>query len=511
MSYGRWIKVINGTKPECDVIEVECKSFKNNEVEIFYQYLHAQIYRNTTKIPLPSLPKPPEKYDVHIIILDSVGRTQFIRSMPKTLQILRGEYEAVPFRHLNKIGLNSRPNGNALLLGKALKPIPKSPFSRGYPSDFPNDNCKTYLDNEQFIGFRYQDDGYVTMMAEDWSRGVFTYPNCHGFQKTPMDHYMKPFQRICKRSKTINKIIHLDSCREPHHDIMDYLKNFVKAYPDKPKFSLSWMSRLTHDQQNALSSSDDYFYRFFKYNQKDFENSFVFFMGDHGLRYGKVREKLIGEIEDNNPFLYISAPKLLRNNPKLMLQLKDNSKELITHYDIYATLNEIAQPKNPRIVEPLLHGASLFHPLPYPRTCDSLRIPFEYCICRAQKTLLPKNNTIGIAAAKIMIDQINFELSTSNETSNICSKLSLDESAEIKVEDYGGEQALRINKITFSTIPGNALFWGVISYDPSNENIEIISSKFPRLNSYGRQAKCAKKSSLASYCYCFNESVLKFL
>uniref|UniRef100_A0A914Y6D9 Uncharacterized protein n=1 Tax=Panagrolaimus superbus TaxID=310955 RepID=A0A914Y6D9_9BILA len=189
--YGSWIKVINGTKPECDVIEVECRLFAKNEVEVFYQYLHAQIYRNTTKIPSPSLPKPPEKYDVHIIILDSVGRTQFIRSMPKTIHLLREYYEAVPFRYLNKIGLNSRPNGFAFLMGKTAYQIPKSLFSRGYSSDYPEEVCKMAVDNDQFIGFRYQDAGYVTMMSEDWANGEFTWPNCRGFQKTPMDHYMK--------------------------------------------------------------------------------------------------------------------------------------------------------------------------------------------------------------------------------------------------------------------------------------------------------------------------------
>uniref|UniRef100_A0A914Z9F6 Uncharacterized protein n=1 Tax=Panagrolaimus superbus TaxID=310955 RepID=A0A914Z9F6_9BILA len=101
-----------------------------------------------------------------------------------------------------------------------------------------------------------------------------------------------------------------------------------------------------------------------------------------------------------------------------------------------------------------------------------------------------------------MIDQINSELSASDETSNICSKLLLNNTAEIIVKDYGGEQSIRIYKITFSTIPGNAKFWGVISFDPNTEKLQIISMKFLRLNAYGSQAECAKKSDLASYCFC---------
>uniref|UniRef100_A0A914YBI0 Sulfatase N-terminal domain-containing protein n=1 Tax=Panagrolaimus superbus TaxID=310955 RepID=A0A914YBI0_9BILA len=201
------------------------------------------------------------------------------------------------------------------------------------------------VDNDQFIGFRYQDAGYVTMMSEDWANGVFTWPGCRGFQTTPMDHYMKPFQYQYEHysPKIMDNMLHKDSCREYHYDIMDYLKNFLKAYPDKPKFSISWISTLSHDYENTLSSSDDYFYHFLKDNQKDFDNSFTFFMGDHGLRFGQVRETHVGEIEDDNPFLFVSVPQHLRKNSTIMQQLKANSKELITHYDIYATLNEIAQ------------------------------------------------------------------------------------------------------------------------------------------------------------------------
>uniref|UniRef100_A0A914P5S6 Hexosyltransferase n=1 Tax=Panagrolaimus davidi TaxID=227884 RepID=A0A914P5S6_9BILA len=193
--YGIVNNVINGTKPECDVIEVECRlDGDNNEKEYpHYKYLHAQIYRNVSKLPPSSFPKPPEKYDVHIMILDSVSQTQFIRSLPKTIYMLRERYEAIPFEHLNKVGINSYPNGFAFLMGKMIKDIPVSPFSKGYFGDYKSKHeiCKIPLDNEQFIGFRFKDDGYVTMMSEDWKNGVFMWPNCIGFKETPMDHYMK--------------------------------------------------------------------------------------------------------------------------------------------------------------------------------------------------------------------------------------------------------------------------------------------------------------------------------
>lgn len=65
-------------------------------------------------------------------------------------------------------------------------------------------------------------------------------------------------------------------------------------------------------------------------------------MGDHGGRTGKVRQTLVGELEDNNPFLIFMVPERLRGKTDIMTQLYKNSKEIITHYDLYATFLEIA-------------------------------------------------------------------------------------------------------------------------------------------------------------------------
>lgn len=65
-------------------------------------------------------------------------------------------------------------------------------------------------------------------------------------------------------------------------------------------------------------------------------------MGDHGLRFGKIRTTRQGEIEDNNPALVMALPERLRSNKELMANLNANSKELVTHYDTYATLLNIA-------------------------------------------------------------------------------------------------------------------------------------------------------------------------
>jgi hypothetical protein len=79
---------------------------------------------------------------------------------------------------------------------------------------------QSYLDNDQFIGFRFQDDDYVKMMSEDWALGVFNWPDCLGIKNKPVDHYMRLFQlqikakdRFCK-SVEMSPIFYGESCRE---------------------------------------------------------------------------------------------------------------------------------------------------------------------------------------------------------------------------------------------------------------------------------------------------------
>jgi hypothetical protein len=274
ITFDKWNELINGSKPFCDIVEVECKAPK--KAKPFYKFLHAQIFRLDATL---SSRESPTKYDVHIILFDSVSESQFVRSMPKTRHVLREYYESISFRHLNKIGLNSRPNGFGLLLGKSIYSIPKSPISRGHSADYYgesfNSSCKSYLDDDQFIGFRFQDDDYVTMMSEDWALGVFNWPDCLGFKNKPVDHYMRPFQLRVEakdrfyKSAGMSPIVYGESCRETFYYQVEYLKDFLKAYPDRPKFSLTWMSYLAHDDQNALSHADDYFYHFFNNTQTD--------------------------------------------------------------------------------------------------------------------------------------------------------------------------------------------------------------------------------------------------
>uniref|UniRef100_A0A914DX89 Hexosyltransferase n=2 Tax=Acrobeloides nanus TaxID=290746 RepID=A0A914DX89_9BILA len=93
--------------------------------------------------------------DVHILIFDSTSLSSMYRTMPKTVDYIREKYVATPFKYLNKVGINSRPNGYAFLLGRFLR----------HPLEY----CIDSVDNDTFIGFEFRDLGYKTLMSEDWA------------------------------------------------------------------------------------------------------------------------------------------------------------------------------------------------------------------------------------------------------------------------------------------------------------------------------------------------------
>lgn len=115
---------------------------------------------------------------------------------------------------------------------------------------------------------------------------------------------------------------------------------------------------IAHDDNANLFGFDAELAEFFRQFHEKTKNSFIFFQADHGIRTGPgnlrsliqvlillpVRDiPTIGEIEDNNPFLFVIVPEKLRDNPTLMHQLRSNSRHLISQFDLYASAVQISR------------------------------------------------------------------------------------------------------------------------------------------------------------------------
>ncbi|KAK0410848.1 hypothetical protein QR680_005359 [Steinernema hermaphroditum] len=545
IAFGEWTNVEDDSRPKCDVFEVNCGS---DPKKWSYRYLHHQIYVQdfATEAPStstlassessstpPTADEPEERSkrevpksggtenpDVLLMVIDSVSASSMTRALQSTMLLLREELDAVVFRHLNKVGMNSRPNGFAFLTGRQIYNIQKSPYSDAVAADLGHSEwCKTPLDNSSFVGFAFRDAGYRTLMAEDWASGVFNWPTCIGFRKKPVDHYMRPYQiRVgghgWGKDYGMKEIVFHRSCREPHNAILDYLGQFVQAYKEEPKFGLVWMTDIAHDGINRLHHSDKHFYRFFYDNREKLRNAFVIVMGDHGLRFGKYRASKFGSAEDNNPALVVAVPERLRKGPLAQI-LRENAKQMITHYDLFATLSDIASvlPES-RFSDfgPLdlgeklggvFHGSSLLRPLPKPRHCGNLRVPFEYCSCQVRYTRVDDESRLLEAAEAFIVEGINAEIGAAN-ASEKCVPLELRTNSTVLERITPAEGLFRILVVAEPSAAKFSAIFSTKRLEDGSFAFERVSEEFSRLDSYSGQSECTSNARIRPLCYCRN-------
>ncbi|KAH7706579.1 Protein T07G12.3 [Aphelenchoides avenae] len=259
---GSWKDPESGN-PDCDVVETNC--WKENDTTPFLKDIHLQIYQQKG----PSQKLPHSAPSVYWLIIDGVSTPQLIRSLPKTMHLLREDYGAIIFHHLNKIALNTPPNSRAMLLGKQMYDVIRfDPHDPTYKANLEPDFCQMDMIDSQFIGNLYRNAGYRTMIAEDWAQYAFNFLNCTGFKSPPADHYLKPFNLWLRGKEGFGRIA-LDSdfmrkrCKEVHEYVMDYFERFINAYPDEPKFSYVWLTEIAHTNPSCLFHLDDFTYEFF--------------------------------------------------------------------------------------------------------------------------------------------------------------------------------------------------------------------------------------------------------
>ncbi|CAJ0564102.1 unnamed protein product, partial [Mesorhabditis spiculigera] len=418
--------------------------------------------------------------DIHIILIDSCSSTLARRAIPQTLTFLEQKMGGVFMHHLNRVADNSHPNGFAFLFGKRIYES-----FRGFlgASDLAAEwsiqkACKTYLDNETMIMHEYAAEGYKTAHLLDWG-DVFYYPYCKGYLKQPTDHRYEALNRILGVDKEFEKE-RLANCMEEWHALLKYHGQFAAGYKNNPKFGLSWLVSLLHGNANMLYHTDDYFLKYFQEHEKTFDNSFVFFMGDHGPRIGPTTGTEMGQREVNNPMLMLMVPKFLRENKELMTNLKAHSTSLLTHFDVYATLQDILKNahatnytsfKYEQILNPNPNnGTSILRPRgPFEdRNCQNVPVTGDYCLCEFNKT--EKN---FVPMGKFAVGLIN-EYVEQEMLSDLCAPLSLGKIESVST--YNPERATQLYEITFTTAPSSAKYKARIRID---DNDQFIASGHP--------------------------------
>ncbi|CAI2355960.1 unnamed protein product [Caenorhabditis sp. 36 PRJEB53466] len=492
----------------CEFLETVCSEHDKD----VYGYLHSQVIPQSKRQPKVDT-SGLKQFDVFVILLDSLSYSQARRSLPRTLSYFTNHMDGVLFPYMNKLGDNSRPNGIPLWFGKSLEKVDKTLFDDGVtPADWSFGYfCNTFKDNETSLFSEFQDYGYKTLLAEDWAEGTMNWPSCVGFDKPPIDHFMRPFQNAYERKNQGASITqqHLKKghlCRETHHTLLDYMGQFTDAYPDQPKFGWVWAIDLGHNTENGFAHADKDFHKYFLDHRKQLDNSFVFILGDHGLRFGSIRETFVGALDVNNPFTAVSIPKSLRRSTNILEIMAENAKNIQSHYDTRATILDIMKYQaannftetEPRPI-PGEKGHSYIRKQPSElRNCRNMPIPLEYCICQFNKTTLPTDTKLARSIGVSLADTVNTQITGGNFTDK-CVQMEFEKTLSLKMFDHPFHGATLYVVSAEMKAPSKAQFKG---------NVKILNGEIfvlgmvERSNRYGKTADCIKSEYHRPYCHC---------
>uniref|UniRef100_A0A0K0DTN9 Sulfatase N-terminal domain-containing protein n=1 Tax=Strongyloides stercoralis TaxID=6248 RepID=A0A0K0DTN9_STRER len=545
LTTGDWLDIDNA-KPHCDVFEVLCTNLSDNKTIFQDIYLHVSDHKNIPYEPLTFLEDSyrnntlDHRYNVHLIIIDSISYNNALRGLPKTLQYLQEEYNGTLFKYLNKVALNSLPNANAFLLNirvpKLVDIINLRPTKNSDYWGTGENYCNSVLDNKPFIVKYYRELNFTTMNGEEAAVTAFNWPNCRGFTKPITHHTTRPYElRLHNKHFKKNGIFLKNfkkKCFKDYDYQMKYLSQFIKKYKNDKHFTYTWLTNIAHDDLTGFFHLDEYFKNFFIKNKKYLDNGFLIFMADHGFRIGSFRNTKQGEYEDANPFLLIAPPKNLQNkDSEIIKNLKDNSNKHISHFDIYATMLDIATEgtrtdfKNMKnfnftkiVKNNKIKGYSLLREINNKRDCYNMEITSEYCLCQLEfkkfnETIFKKHRkrddeAVSVdfsATPKFLTKQFVHELNNQLVKGKLLDKCELMYEKENGISEL--EYALnKSNKLIFKMkleVSPKGIFEGIFDEDGN-----LISDDLNRVDRYGPFAEvCVPRHSYRKYCFC--KSLLK--
>lgn len=495
-----------------------------------FTHLHAHVSKKTfKKIKRPShCPQAP--YNVLFFGIDSLSRLNAIRKLPKTYKYLTETLGGFAFKGYTKVGENTFPNLIPLLTGKYTHELHKTPegnsFFDGYPLLWKNfSKCQ-----------------YVTMFSEDAPIiSLFNYLD-KGFLKQPTDHYMRPFWlsfesvhpvktmlgpvwlALENKKVRLGKVSNLCHGGSPKHMlVVNYFLSFVRRYYHQmPLFGFSWITEISHDYLNMIEIADNDFFEFFKVlNSEGFlDNSFLFFISDHGHRFDWFRRTLIGRIEDKMPLFILKAPeKFKRNHPKIVSNLQQNSEYLTSPFDTHETLKDIlyanfkSHSKISRSNDQIFQPISLFQTISKSRTCAQAGIPQQFCACYKTADIDPKEAIVS-DLTKYMLKSIN---SLTEKFRKQCAEFNFFTVLNVQKQSPSGSLKIKSNPkllgfqltyddppglyiISMKVTPSDAIFEAMVNVRTVN-SMEILGNIY-RINRYGNQSFCVAEKSLKPYCYC---------
>ncbi|XP_068151714.1 uncharacterized protein [Drosophila tropicalis] len=448
--------------------------------------------------------------------IDSMSRINFQRTMPKSAEFVTqpGWYEMQGY---NKVGDNTLPNLLAILTGRTQRQWRDT-------CDVRKPGCFDYID---YWWNHFSDAGYLTAYAEDLaSISTFNYLK-YGFQKQPVNYYLRPFLVVIENALQTMRYYHSVYCvgrRYSFSYVFDFahqlIQRFIHETP-KPIFGLFWTSSFTHEDYRGGYNLDSHFVDYLTRFQELglFDKAIVILLSDHGRRFGPLTELSSGYIEERSPMLHIHLPEWYRKKyPNIANALQQNRQRLCSNFDLYLGIRQVLQQARPRIhyYSPTQcpECRSIFRKLPKSRSCQEAGIPEHYCTCDPYIVIPPRGFLIYLT--RLLVNRMNKHLQRMGHE-NDCYRLRLKGIYQIEQKQYFNKSGHPIYspkgyntyRVKFSTKPNSGLFRATFM---CNNDIDIVNmrvDRITRLNSYRDESYCVQEAQSRKFCLCLKNKKQK--
>ena len=478
----------NGTRLPSDFIYVNCTASDG----ALYNNTHSGVLPHDTDT-MPDLPEEALGLNILMMGFDSMSRLSWQRSLPKTFAYLTESLDAVVLNGYNAVGDGTMHNLLPLLTGLQQSELPEA--RRSIAGAAP-------VDGYPWIWDDFKKLGYATQWSEDKPEfGTFTY-RLLGFNKQPVDHYMRNFF-LYRQNKTRPDKQHCFGSVPAHLNMFNWARDMFESYKVRLKFSFIFHSLLSHNYMKYVTVADEDLTDTLKYmnDRGYFDNTLLILMSDHGARYSSIRQILQGRFEERNPFFAVRLPpKFIIKYPEIYKNLRTNAERLVTHFDVHATFQDVVSFKGvTQVAYNESRGISLFQEIPADRMCEDAGLTPHWCSC-LNWTNEDVNDPNVISSAKAFVVYVN-ELT--KEKRHVCEKLSLHtiNRAE-KTNEMNATEVFY--QIQITTRPSMALYESTVKHSIPEDTYTVNEQEISRVNAYGDQPHCVAKQlpMLRPYCYC---------
>ncbi|KAG0726675.1 hypothetical protein GWK47_036067 [Chionoecetes opilio] len=354
--------------------------------------------------------------NINVVMVDSLSRPHFYRSLPKTIGLFEDLYEkkhpeVFDFQFVQAVKQRTYESLEALFSGYVnTTEIPFGTY------DIP----KRPLPVSQLLK-HYKEKGFRTLWLEDlcwnWEWGLVK--DLKVINDSDSYPSWNKFKSALKKANIDSIDVTLASCdileangkKDPFHNLPavcyngryhhEYLLEYLQLYQeqaqntDQPYFTFT-VTDVAHDETGTrVQTLDDSLVKYLKF-ARGLKNTITILFSDHGSTYGKfMQSSPEAHVETFNPFLFLIMPKSIQDNlgVTVMKTLKYNERSLISLIDVHNMLLQLIgmEGKVPEttFAQKYTTPGGLLSSISARRTCEDIPLlQPNLCICKDFETVV---------------------------------------------------------------------------------------------------------------------------